>query len=56
MNADVAGVESSLGGMDAAMTAGHYKDAKVKAEAARQTLDKIVADVQAAVAAKKGKH
>ena len=56
MNADVAGVESSLGTMDAAMAAGNYKDAKVKAEAARQTLDKIVADVAAAVAAKKGKH
>ena len=56
MNADVAGVENSLGAMDAAMTAGDYKDAKVKAEAARQTLDKIVADVQAATLAKKGKH
>jgi hypothetical protein len=53
MNADVAGVESSLASMDAAMAAGNYKDAKVKAEAARQTLDKIVADVKAAVEAKK---
>jgi hypothetical protein len=56
MNADVAGVESSLTAMDAAMAAGNYKDAKVKAEAAKQTLDKIVADVQAAVEAKKGKR
>ncbi len=53
MNADVAGVESSLPAMDTAMAAGNYKEAKVKAEAARQTLDRIVADVQAAVAAKK---
>ena len=30
-----------------------YKDAKVKAEAAKATLDKIVADVQAAIDAKK---
>ena len=56
MNADVAGVESSLAAMDAAMAAGNYKDAKVKAEAAKQTLDKIVADVQAATLAKKGKR
>jgi colicin import membrane protein len=56
MNADVAGVESSLTAMDSAMAAGNYKDAKVKAEAAKQTLDKIVADVQAATLAKKGKR
>jgi hypothetical protein len=55
MNADVAGVETALGEMDAAMAAGNYKDAKVKAEAAKATLDKIVADVQAAIEAKKGK-
>lgn len=52
MNADVAGVETALGEMDAAMTAGNFKEAKVKAEAAKATLDKIVADVQAAIAAK----
>jgi trimeric autotransporter adhesin len=57
MNADVAGVESSLAAMDSAMAAGNFKDAKVKAEAAKQTLDKIVSDVMAAVEAKKGaKH
>ncbi len=56
MNADVAGVETALGEMDAAMAAGSFKDAKVKAEAAKQTLDKIVADVQAAITAKKGKR
>ena len=56
MNADVAGVETALGEMDAAMAAGNYKDAKVKAEAAKATLDKIVADVQAAIDAKKGKR
>jgi hypothetical protein len=55
MNADVAGVETALGEMDAAMAAGNYKDAKVKAEAAKATLDKIVADVQAAIAAKRGR-
>jgi len=56
LNADVAGVETSLGEMDAAMAAGKYKDAKVKAEAAKATLDKIMADVEAATSAKKGKH
>lgn len=55
MKADVAGVETALGEMDQAMAAGKFKDAKVKAEAAKATLDKIVADVQAAMAAKKGK-
>jgi hypothetical protein len=40
--------------MDAAIANGKYKDAKVKAEAAKSTLDKIVADVQAAIEAKKG--
>jgi hypothetical protein len=57
MKADVTGVETSLADMDAAMTAGNFKGAKVKAEAAKATLDKIVADVQAAIDAKKGaKH
>jgi hypothetical protein len=56
MNADVAGVEAALGEMDSAMAAGNFKDAKVKAEAAKATLDKIVADVQAAIDAKKGKR
>lgn len=54
MNADVTGVETALGEMDSAMAAGNFKDAKVKAEAAKATLDKIVADVQAAIDAKKG--
>jgi hypothetical protein len=53
MKSDVAGVEASLGEIDQAVAAGKYKDAKVKAEAARQTLDKIVADVQAAIDMKK---
>ncbi len=56
MNADVAGVETALGEMDAALSAGNFKDAKVKAKAAKATLDKIVADVQAATSAKKGKR
>jgi hypothetical protein len=55
MTADVAGVQASLGEMDAAMAAGNYKDAKVKAEAAKATLDKVVADVTAAIAAKAGR-
>ncbi len=55
MNADVAGVETALGEMDAAMSAGNFKDAKVKAEAAKATLDKIAADVAAAMMAKKGR-
>ena len=54
MKSDVAGVETSLADIDAAIAAGSYKDAKVKAEAAKATLDKIVADVQAAIDAKKG--
>ena len=56
MKADVAGVESALGEMDSAISAGNYKGAKVKAEAAKATLDKIVADVQAAIDLKKGKR
>jgi hypothetical protein len=55
MNADVAGVEAALADMDAAMSAGNFKDAKVKAEAAKATLDKVVADVTAAIAAKAGR-
>lgn len=55
MKSDVAGVQTALADMDAAIAAGKYKDAKVKAEAAKATLDKIVADVQAAIEAKKGK-
>ena len=46
MAADVAGVETALGDMDAAMTAGNFKGAKAKAEAAKATLNKIVADVR----------
>jgi hypothetical protein len=57
MKSDVAAVETALPEMDAAIANGSYKDAKVKAEAAKQTLDKVVADVTAAVAAKAGaKH
>jgi len=55
MKSDVAGVQTALADMDAAIAGGKYKDAKVKAEAAKATLDKIVADVQAAIVAKKGK-
>jgi trimeric autotransporter adhesin len=55
MKADVAGVETALPDLDAALAAGKYKDAKAKAEAAKATLDKIMADVQAAIDAKKGK-
>jgi hypothetical protein len=54
MKSDVAGVEAGLADMDGAIASGRYKDAKVKAEAARATLDKIVADVSAAAAMKKG--
>ena len=52
MKSDVTGVETALADMDAAIASGKYKDAKVKAEAAKATLDKIVADVQAAIDAK----
>jgi hypothetical protein len=55
MKSDVAGVEAALADMDAALAGGTFKDAKVKAEAAKATLDKIVADVQAAIDAKKGR-
>jgi hypothetical protein len=55
MKSDIAGVEAGLADMDAAIAAGKYKDAKVKAEAGKATLDKIVADVEAAIAAKKGR-
>jgi hypothetical protein len=55
MTADVTGVETALADLDAALAAGKYKDAKTKAEAAKATLDKVVADVQAAIDAKKGR-
>jgi hypothetical protein len=55
MKSDVAAVETGLADMDAAIASGNYKDAKVKAEAAKATLDKIVADVEAAIAAKRGR-
>jgi hypothetical protein len=55
MKSDVAGVETAIPDMDAAIAEGKYKDAKVKAEAAKATLDKIVADVQAAIDARMGK-
>jgi len=54
MKSDLTGVETGLADMDAAIASGKYKDAKVKAEAAKATLDKIVADVAAAAAMKKG--
>jgi hypothetical protein len=53
MKSDVAGVESSLADIDAAVAAGRIKDAKAKAEAAKQTLDRIAADIQTAMEAKK---
>jgi len=53
MKSDVAGIESSLADIDAAIAAGRFKDAMVKAEAAKQGLDRIAADVQAAMEAKK---
>jgi len=52
MKADVAGVEAGLVDFDAAFSAGHFKEARAKAEAAQQTLDRIKADIQAAIAAK----
>ena len=54
MKSDVAAVEASLAEMDGAIASGRYKEAKVKAEAARATLDRIMADVNAAAAMKKG--
>jgi hypothetical protein len=55
MKSDIAGIEAGLGDLDAALAAGRFKEAKVKAEAAKQGLDKIVADVQAAIDAKKAR-
>ncbi len=53
LKSDVAGVEASLGEMDTALSGGQYKEAKVKAEAAKASLEKVAADVQAAIEAKK---
>jgi len=53
MKADLAGIEASVADMDTAFEGGAYKDAKVKAEAAMQGLDKIKSDIEAAMAAKK---
>lgn len=52
MKADVASVESGLADFDAAFSAGRYKEAVAKAEASRETLNRIQADIQAAIDAK----
>ena len=52
MKADVAGVEAGLADFEAAFSAGRYKEALAKAEAANQTLERIKADIQAAIDAK----
>jgi hypothetical protein len=53
MKADLAAIGASVADMDTALAGGSYKDAKAKAEAAMQGLDKIKADIEAAMAAKK---
>ena len=53
MKADLAGVESGVADLDSTFDGGRYKEAKAKAEAAQQTLDRIKADIQAAIDAKK---
>jgi len=52
MKADVAGVEAGLADFDAAFSAGRFKEALAKAQAAQETLDAIKADIQAAIEAK----
>lgn len=52
MKVDLAGVEAGIADFEAAFSAGRYKEALAKAEAANQTLDRIKADIQAAIDAK----
>jgi len=52
MKTDVAGVEAGLVEFEAAFSAGRYKEALAKAEAAKQTLDGIQGDIKAAIDAK----
>ncbi len=52
MKADLTGVEAGFAEFDAAFSAGRYKEALAKAEAANQTLDRIKADIQVAIDAK----
>jgi hypothetical protein len=52
MKSDVAAVEAGLPDLDAAFSAGKYKEAKAKAEAAQKTLDGIKSDIEAAIAAR----
>jgi hypothetical protein len=54
MKADLTAIQASLPEVDSAVAAGKYKEAKAKAEAAKQGLDRIAGDVQAAIEAKKG--
>jgi hypothetical protein len=52
MKADLAGVEAGFADFDAAFSAGRYKEALAKAEAANGTLNRIKADIQAAIDAR----
>jgi hypothetical protein len=52
MKTDVASVEAGLADFDSAFSAGLYKEALAKAEAAQRTLDGIKSDIEAAMAAK----
>ncbi len=55
MKADVAAVESGFEDFDAAMAGEHYLEAQAKAEAAQETLDRVKAEVQGAIDARKGR-
>jgi PBP1b-binding outer membrane lipoprotein LpoB len=49
MKMDVAGVEAGLVDFESAFAAGRYKEALAKADAANETLDRIKADIEAAI-------
>ncbi len=52
LSADLSQVEASAGEAEADLGAGKYRDAKAKLEAAKQTAERIKADITAAIEAK----
>ena len=52
MKSDLAGIEASFAEIETAISAGKYKDAKAKLDAAQQGADRIKADIEAAITAK----
>lgn len=56
LKADLDGIELGLAELDTTFASGRYLDAKAKAASATQNIDRIKADVQAAIDAKMGRR